>query len=111
MGRLTAAPPPFGGSFKPGASIETIAIRPADPPDPSDAFRRALDGVATAASVARVGLDLPRQHLDGGDLGADREPLLRNLADAADRLRDEVRTLNDLAHAVLGGADTIIRIK
>jgi len=84
----------------------TDAIRP---PDPSASFRRALDSAATAASVARVGLDLLRRHLDGVELGADREPLLSTLADAAERLRDEIRTLTDLADAALGGTDTIVR--
>jgi len=75
------------------------------------AVRRALDGVLTAASVARVGLHLLERHLDGADLGADREPMLRDLQCAADRLRDEVRALTELADAVLGGTDTIIRIE
>ena len=81
------------------------------PPDPASAFRQALDGALTATSVARIGLQVLERHLDGGNLGADREPLLRNLQCAADRLRDEVRRLTELADAALGGTDRIVRIE
>jgi hypothetical protein len=89
----------------------TDALRPTNPPNPAAEFRRALDGALTAASVARVGLRLLERHLDGEDLHADHDPLLRDLAGAADRLRDEIRTLTELAGAVLGGTDTSIRIE
>jgi hypothetical protein len=85
----------------------TDSIRP---PDPAADFRRALDRALTATSLARVGLHLLERQLDGGDLGADREPLLCDLRSAADRLSDAVRTLTELADAAFGGSDTVVRI-
>ena len=89
----------------------TDALRPTNPPDPAAEFRRALDRALTAAGVARIGLHLLEQTLDGGGLAADREPMLHNLADAAERLRDEVRALTDLTDAVFGGTDMVVRIE
>jgi hypothetical protein len=54
---------------------------------------------------------LLERQLDGLDLADDREPLLHNLRKAADRLRDDVHTLTELADTVFGGTDTIVRIE
>ena len=86
----------------------TDSIRP---PDPVADFRRAIAAALTAARVARVELLLLEQALDGGGLAGDRAPLLHNLQCAADRLRDAVRTLTELADAAFGGTDTVVRIE
>jgi hypothetical protein len=80
-------------------------------PDPVAEFRRALDRARTATSLARIGLQLLEDALDGGGLAADREPLLHNLADAAERLGDAVCALTEQADAAFGGSDTVVRIE
>jgi len=80
------------------------------PDDPTDAFERALDGAAAAVAAASIGLELLRRQLDGVDRGDRHAVVLANLRTAADRERDEVRTMTEVADAVLGARDTVVRL-